>query len=57
VSGLSQRSAARVTGPLSFHSLRRVLDRDLLEQSVAERLVVAAIAAGCLWLAIWWALS
>ena len=57
MSGLSQRSAARVIGPLSFRSFRGVLDRDLLEQSVAERLVVAVIAAGCLWLAIWWALS
>ena len=30
---------------------------DLLEQSVAERLVKATVAAGLLWLAIWWALS
>jgi hypothetical protein len=37
--------------------LRGFLQRGLLEQSVAERLVKAAIAAGLLWLAIWWALS
>jgi hypothetical protein len=34
-----------------------VLDRDLLEQSVAERLARAAIPAFLLWLAIYWALS
>jgi hypothetical protein len=43
--------------PLSYRSFRGVLDRDLLEQSVAERLIMAVIVAGCLWLAIWWALS
>ena len=31
--------------------------RDLLEQSVAERLVRAGCAAALLWLAICWALS
>ena len=41
----------------SFRSLRRFLDRDLLEQSVAERLAKAMIAACFLWLAIWWAVS
>jgi hypothetical protein len=41
----------------SFRPLRRFLDRDLLEQSVVERLVKAVIVAGFLWLAIWWALS
>jgi hypothetical protein len=45
-----------ITRP-GFRPLRSLLDRDLLEQSVAERLVKAAIAAGFLWLAIWWALS
>ena len=40
-----------------LHSLRGSLRRGLLEQSVAERLVRAAIAAGFLWLAIWWALT
>ena len=37
--------------------LRVVLERDLIEQSIAERLAKAAFAAGLLWLAIWWALS
>jgi hypothetical protein len=37
--------------------LRGVLERDLIEQSAAERLVRAVFAAGLLWLAIWWALS
>jgi len=57
VSGLPQRSAARVMGPPSFRSFWGIIDRDLIEQSVAERLALAVIAAGCLWLAIWWALS
>ena len=42
---------------LSFRPLRSFLDRDLIEQSVGERLVKAVIAAGFLWLAIWWALT
>jgi hypothetical protein len=46
-----------VTARPSFRPLQRFLDRDLLEQSVAERLAKAAIAACFLWLAIWWALS
>jgi hypothetical protein len=46
-----------VIGGPNFRFFRGVLDRDLLEQSVAERLALAVIAAGCLWLAIWWALS
>jgi hypothetical protein len=37
--------------------LRGVLERDLIAQSAAERLVKALFAAGLLWLAIWWALS
>jgi hypothetical protein len=37
--------------------LRVVLERDLIEQSVVERLAKAAFAAGLLWLAIWWAWS
>jgi hypothetical protein len=41
----------------SFRPFRSFLDRDLLEQSVGERVVKAVIAAGFLWLAIWWALS
>jgi hypothetical protein len=42
---------------LSLRPFRGFLRRGLLEQSVAERLVKAAIAVGLLWLAIWWALS
>ena len=37
--------------------VRDLLERDLLEQSVTERLVRAACAAILLWLAIYWALS
>jgi hypothetical protein len=54
---LPRRGATSVIAHPSFRPLRRFLDRDLLEQSVAERLAKAVIAAGFLWLAIWWALS
>ena len=37
--------------------VRDLWERDLLEQSVTERLVRAACAAALLWLAICWALS
>jgi hypothetical protein len=37
--------------------VRDLVERDLLEQSVTERLVRAACAAALLWLAIYWALS
>jgi hypothetical protein len=57
VSVLPQRGATGVIARPSFRPLRRFLDRDLLEQSVVERLVKAVIVAGFLWLAIWWALS
>ena len=40
-----------------LHRLRAVLERDLIEQSVAQRLTKAAFAACLLWLAIWWALA
>ena len=40
-----------------FRPLQRFLDRDLLEQSVAERLAKAMIAACFLCLAIWLAVS
>jgi hypothetical protein len=36
---------------------QEVFERDMIAQSVAERLARAALAAGLLWLAIWWALS
>ncbi len=35
--------------------LRGLTERDLIEQSVIERLVKAAFAAGLLWAAIAWA--
>jgi hypothetical protein len=50
-------AATSVIARPSFGSLRGLLQRGLLEQSVAERLGWVAIAAGLLWLAIWWALS
>ena len=37
--------------------VRGLFERDLLEQSVTERLARAGFAAGLLWLAIYWALS
>jgi len=40
-----------------LRSVRGLLQRGLLEQSVAERLIWAIFAASLLWLAIWWALS
>ena len=57
MSRLPDRAAASVIARPSFRSLRISLHRGLLEQSIAERLAWAAIAAGLLWLAIWWALS
>ena len=57
MSVLPQRGATGVIDRPSFLQLRRFLDRDLLEQSVAERLAKAVIAACFLWLAIWWAVS
>jgi hypothetical protein len=36
---------------------RNLVHRDLLEQSVTERLARAVFAAALLWLAIYWALS
>jgi len=57
MSGVPNRAAASVIARPSFRPFRGFLQHDLLEQSVAERLAWAAIAAGLLWLAIWWALS
>ena len=57
MSRLPHRAAPNVIARPSFRPVRGFLQRGLLEQSVAERLVKAAIAAGLLWLAIWWALS
>jgi len=47
----------RVPGRVLLGRCRAVFNRDLLEQSVAERLARAAIPAFLLWLAIYWALS
>ena len=57
MSRVPNRAAASVIARPSFRPLRGFLQHDLIEQSVAERLAWAAIAAGLLWLAIWWALS
>jgi hypothetical protein len=57
MSRVPNRAAANVIARPSFRPFRGFLQHDLLEQSVAERLAWAAIAAGLLWLAIWWALS
>ncbi len=57
MSHLPDRAAASVIARPSFRPLRGFLQRGLLEQSVAERLVKATIATIFLWLAIWWALS
>jgi hypothetical protein len=37
--------------------IRLTIERDPIEQSIAERLAKAVIAASLLWVAIWWALS
>ena len=54
---LPPRSPVSVTARPIIGRFRGVLERDLIEQSAAERLVRALFAAGLLWLAIWWALS
>ena len=57
MSVVPQRGATGVIVRPGLRPLRSFFDRRLLEQSVGERLVKAGIAAGFLWLAIWWALS
>ena len=54
---LPPRTPVSVTGRPVIGRLRGVLERDLIAQSAAERLVKALFAASLLWLAIWWALS
>ena len=54
---LPPRTPVSMTGRPVIDRLRGVLERDLIAQSAAERLVKALFAAGLLWLAIWWALS
>ena len=44
-------------GRVMLRRLAGLFNRDVLEQSAAERLVTAACATGLLWLAIYWALS
>jgi hypothetical protein len=56
MSRLPAWAAASVIARPSFQPLASFLQRGLLEQSVVERLALALIAAGLLWLAIWWAL-
>ena len=50
-------SAPERLGPVHDWFGRGWLERDLLEQSVTERLARAGFAAFLLWLAIYWALS
>lgn len=57
MSGLPLCATVRTLARVVRGELRALLARDLIEQGVAERLARAALAAGLLWLAIWWALS
>jgi hypothetical protein len=40
-----------------LHRLRVSLSRDLVEQSIAQRLAAAAVPTALLWLVIWWDLD
>ncbi len=55
--GLPLGTAVSAPERILLGRVRGLLERDLLEQSVTERLVRAAFAAALLWLAIYWALS
>ena len=55
--GLPLGTALNAPERLVLGRVRNLLARDLLEQSVTERLARAAAAAALLWLAIYWALS
>jgi len=57
VLGLPRGAAVSVIARADLHRLRVVLERSLIEQGIAERLIKAGLAAFLLWLAIWWALS
>ena len=57
MSGLPLHTTVSVLPRRVLGRVRVGLERDLLEQGVAERLVRAAVVAGLLWLAIWWALA
>lgn len=50
-------AAVRAPERVVLGRVRDLWERDLLEQSVAERLARAVCAAALLWLAIYWALS
>ena len=54
---LSLSTEVRAPERVLLGRVRDLWERDLLEQSVAERLVRAGCAAALLWLAICWALS
>ena len=54
---LSLSTEVRAPERVLLDRVRDLWERDLLEQSVAERLVRAGCAAALLWLAICWALS
>jgi hypothetical protein len=57
VPGLPLGPAVSATDRLVLGQVRTLVERDLLEQSVTERLARAVVAAALLWLAIYWALS
>jgi hypothetical protein len=54
---LPRGAAVRAHGRTTLGRVRGCFERDLLEQSVTERLAKAACVAGLLWLAIYWALT
>ena len=55
--GLPRGRAVNAAGRVLLSRCWAMLHRDLLEQSVAERLAWAVIASAMLWLAIYWVLS
>ena len=55
--GLPRGRAVNAAGRVLLARCRAMLHRDLLEQSVAERIAWAVIASAMLWLAIYWVLS
>jgi hypothetical protein len=57
VPGLPLGTAVSAPDGVVLGRVRNLVERDLLEQSVTERLARAVFAAALLWLAIYWALS
>lgn len=55
--GLPLGTAVSAPDRVVLGHVRNLVKRDLLEQSVTERLARAVFAAALLWLAIYWALS